>query len=57
MKVKLTLAQNITKEYMLPRELGALCADCWNAGHDGVDLDCVKNLDEIGPAPVTGDGR
>lgn len=50
MKVKLTLAQNITKEYMLPRELGALCADCWNAGHDGVDLESVTDLATEGNA-------
>lgn len=46
MKIKLNIAGNITKEYQLPRELGALCSDCWNAGHDGVGLDEVKLIDE-----------
>lgn len=46
MKIRLNIAGNITKEYQLPRELGALCADCWNAGHDGVVLDEVKLIDE-----------
>lgn len=46
MKIRLNIAGNITKEYQLPRELGALCSDCWNAGHDGVTLDEVKVLDE-----------
>ena len=46
MKVKLSMDENITKEYSLPRELGALCSDCWNAGHDGVGLDEVKLVDE-----------
>jgi hypothetical protein len=46
MKIRLNIAGDITKEYSLPRELGALCADCWNAGHDGVALDEVKLVDE-----------
>ena len=49
MKVKLSMDENITKEYSLPRELGALCSDCWNAGHDGVGLDEVKWIDEPQP--------
>ena len=46
MKVKLSMDENITKEYSLPRELGALCSDCWNAGHDGVGLDEVKLIEQ-----------
>ena len=49
MKIRLNIAGNITKEYQLPRELGALCSDCWNAGHDGVGLDEVKWIDEPQP--------
>lgn len=49
MKIRLNIAGDITKEYQLPRELGALCADCWNAGHDGVTLDEVKLVDEAQP--------
>lgn len=57
MKVKLILAQNITKEYMLPRELGALCSDCWNAGHDGVNLECVSNLDALQSCNASEEGE
>ena len=57
MKVKLILAQNITKEYMPPRELGALCSDCWNAGHDGVNLECVSNLDALQSCNASEEGE
>lgn len=50
MKIKLSIAGNITKEYQLPRELGALCSDCWNAGLYKVDLDDVKVLEQEGEA-------
>lgn len=49
MKIRLNIAGDITKEYSLPRELGALCADCWNAGYDGVTIDEVKWIDEPQP--------
>ena len=50
MKIKLSIAGDITKEYQLPRELGAPCCDCWNAGHDGVELDEVKLIEQEGEA-------
>lgn len=50
MRIKLILAQNVTKEYILPRELGALCSDCWNAGHDGVSMETLNVIEEEGNA-------
>ena len=45
MKIKLTIGQNIEKDYELPEQLGDLICQCWNAGSDGVPVD-YKTVEE-----------